>query len=67
MKAFTNVERSGFRKGEYVGYDADGAVRVYQDKRTRVWVAEPRRDKPFTRNSLSEVDVELARRLGEGE
>lgn len=31
MKAFTNIEKSAFRRGEYIGY-ADGPWRVMRSK-----------------------------------
>lgn len=37
---FHNIERSGFRCGEYVGFDATGARwRIIRDKCARYWRA----------------------------
>jgi hypothetical protein len=49
MKSLPNIEKSGFRRGEYVGY-ANGAWRIY--KAGREWCAQhPRWDRPRLRAS----------------
>lgn len=67
MKSYTNIEKSAFRKGEYVGY---GGGRVWRIKRVgsylkgHVWRAEPTtgryRDDMIVARRLDEMSTALA-------
>lgn len=64
MTSFHNIEKSGFRKGEYVGY-CDGAWNIW--KSDSGWTC--RHQKTFTqfrRNTLADVSAELDARSKDG-
>ncbi len=64
MRNLPNVEKSGFRKGEYVGY-CDGAWNIWPSDGG--WTARHQKTMTqFRRKTLAEVSVELTERESNG-
>ena len=60
MKSLHNIEKSGFHKGQYVGY-ANGAWRIRRDG--KLWRVTPQTSNGgsgFARRTLAEVSTHLA-------
>ena len=60
MKSLHNIEKSGFHKGQYVGY-ANGAWRIRRDG--KLWRVTPQTSNGgsgFARRTLAEVSAHLA-------
>ena len=59
------IEKSGFRKGHYVGYGSNGVIyRIHKDKSSGSWIAiaqDVARDgyRGFYANTLAEADKKL--------
>lgn len=60
MQSFHNIEKSGFHKGEYVGYAGGTVWRITKIDGRRWHVRQQRGGGGlFTRNSLAEVSAAL--------
>jgi len=60
MPSYPNIDKSAFRKGEYVGYGAGRVWRVYKSRKTGVvrWIAAPCKhgspERDQTKNEVSD-------------
>jgi hypothetical protein len=63
-KSFPNIDKSGFRRGEYVGYGGRHAWRITKmnpNKSKYKWLAQTVGGQCFYKPTLAEVSKELAR------